>query len=129
VERIFAYAPDGVDHIVEVAFHPNIAVDERLLKLGGSIATYATGDPTPTIPFWPLVFKNVRLFFLGSDDFPAAAKAAAARALNETLEDEWPGLEVEARFPLESIAKAHELVEEHRASGRVVVTLEDRGTT
>jgi NADPH2:quinone reductase len=124
VERIFAHAPDGVDHIVEVAFHPNIAVDERVLKQGGSIATYATGDPTPTIPFWPLVFKNVRLFFLGSDDFPAAAKAAAARALNETLEDEWPGFEVEARFPLESIANAHELVEEHRASGRVVVTLE-----
>ncbi len=53
---------------------------------GGSIATYATGDPTPAIPFWPLVFKNVRLFFLGSDDFTAAAKMAAARALNETLE-------------------------------------------
>lgn len=124
VERILAQAADGVDHIVEVAFHSNITLDERLLKPGGSIATYATGDPNPEIPFWPLVFKNVRLFFLGSDDFPALAKTAAARALNETLEGEWPGPEVEARLPLESIAKAHELVEEHRASGRVVVTLE-----
>lgn len=124
VERILAQAADGVDHIVEVAFHSNIAVDERLLKPGGSIATYATGDPNPKISFWPLAFKNVRLFFLGSDDFPAAAKTAAARALNEALEGEWPGLEVEARLPLESIAEAHELVEESRAAGRVVVTLE-----
>ncbi len=126
VERILDHVPDGIDHIVEVAFHSNVSVDERLLKLGGSIATYATGDPTPAIPFWPLVFKNVRLFFLGSDDFPAAAKTAAARALNETLEGEWPGFEIEERFPLESIAKAHEVVEEHKASGRVVVTLGDQ---
>jgi len=70
------------------------------------------------------VFKNVRLFFLGSDDFPPADKLAAARALNERLEDEWPGFEIEARFPLESIAEAHEMVEERKVSGRVVLRLE-----
>jgi NADPH:quinone reductase len=123
VELVRSHSPDGVDHIVEVAFHANISVDEQLLKLGGSIATYATGDPTPTIPFWPLVFKNIRLFFLGSDDFPAAAKAAAARALNEALESEWSGFEVEARFPLESIAQAHEAIEERKVLGRVILSL------
>src|SRR5437016_3686995 len=64
IELVRARAPKGVDHIVEVAFDSNISVDEPLLVLGGSIATYATGDPTPAIPFWPLVFKNVRVFFL-----------------------------------------------------------------
>ena len=121
VGRIRVPAPDGVDHIVEVVFHSNITVDEKLLGLGGSIATYATGDPAPAIPFWPLVFKNVRLFFLGSDDFPAEAKIAAARRLSEILEGEWPGFEVEVPFPLESIAEAHEAVEARRALGRVVV--------
>jgi NADPH2:quinone reductase len=106
-----------------VAFHSNISTDEQLLALGGSIATYATGDPTPAIPFWPLVFKNVRLFFLGSDDFPAEAKMAAARALNEALEGVWPGFEIEARFPLEKIAEAHEAIEERKVSGRVVLSL------
>src|SRR5262249_55714340 len=61
VELVRAHSPDGVDHVVEVAFDANVSADERLLKLGGSIATYATGDPAPAIPFWPLVFKN-RLF-------------------------------------------------------------------
>jgi NADPH2:quinone reductase len=123
VERVRAHAPRGVDHIVEVAFHPNITVDEQLLGLSGSIATYSTGNPTPAIPFWPLVFKNVRLFFLGSDDFPAAAKMAAAHALNEALAGEWPGLEVELRFPLESIAEAHEAVEQRKVSRRVILGL------
>ncbi len=125
VELVHTQAPDGIDHIVEVAFHANISVDEKLLRLGGSVATYATGDPTPAVPFWPLVFKNVSLFFLGSDDFPAAAKMVAARALNETLEGEWPGFEVKARFPLALIAEAHKLIEEGSASGRVVVSLRD----
>jgi NADPH2:quinone reductase len=123
VELVRVHSPGGVDHIVEVAFDSNVAADERLLKLGGSIATYATGDPAPTIPFWPLVFKNIRLFFLGSDDFPPAAKVAAARALNEALEGEWPGLQIDARFPLESIAEAHGAVEGRKVSGRVILSI------
>ena len=122
VERIHQYAPDGVDHIVEVAFHANIMLDERLLTPNGSIATYATGDPRPVIPFWPLVFKNARLYFLGSDDFPAEAKLAAARDLNEVLQGEWTGFEIEAPYPLASIAEAHEAIEQRTVSGRVVVT-------
>ncbi|MEZ5351783.1 MAG: NADPH:quinone reductase [Bryobacteraceae bacterium] len=123
VDRIRVHAPEGVDHVVEVAFSSNIAIDAELLGLGGSIATYSTGAPEPTIPFWPLVFKNVRLFFLGSDDFPAAAKSAAASGLNEMLEGGWPGFEIEARFPLESIVEAHESVERRRVLGRVVVAI------
>ncbi len=123
VERVLALAPDGVDHIVEVAFEANISIDERLLRQGGSIAAYATGNPTPAIPFWPLVFKNVRLFFLGSDDFPEEAKSEAARCLNEVLESGWPGFQIHSVFPLHSIAMAHEMVEQGRVSGRVVLKL------
>ena len=123
VGRIRIHAAEGVDHIVEVAFHPNIAVDEPLLKPGGSIATYATADPLAPIPFWQLVFKNVRVCFLGSDDFAPDAKLAAARALNEILEGGWPGFQIEASLPLDKIAEAHEAVESHRGSGRVVLDL------
>lgn len=121
-----ALAPAGVDHIVEVAFHPNMPLDEQFLRQGGSVATYATGGPTPAIPFWPLVFKNVSIFFLGSDDFPAEAKLAGARALNEILQGEWPGFEIEARFPLRAIAEAHEAIEQRRLSGRVVLNILDQ---
>ena len=118
-----ALAPNGVDHVVEVAFGVNIEVDVDLLAAGGSIAAYATNAEKPVIPFWPLVFKNVRLFFLGSDDFPKKAKMSAATDLNAALEAGWSGFEIAERIPLEEIARAHEFVEHPVRAGRVVVIL------
>lgn len=125
VSRIRALAPEGVAHIVEVAFDANVAVDTELLVLGGSLAAYATGKPRPPIPFWELLFKNVRVHFLGSDDFPAAAKAAAARDLNAALVGGWPGFEIAHRFPLSAIAEAHKSLEQRRGPGRVVLLMPD----
>jgi NADPH:quinone reductase len=116
-------APDGVDHIVEVAFDANIGGDVELLAVGGSLAAYATGDATPVIPFWPLVFKNIRIFFLGSDDFPAEAKAVAARDLTVLLNTGWSGFQIDRRFPLPEIAEAHEYLEARHGSERIVLML------
>ena len=46
------------------------------------------------MPFWELLFKILRVFFLGSDDFPLAALAAEARESNAALEAGWPGFEI-----------------------------------
>jgi NADPH2:quinone reductase len=116
-----ALTPKGVDHIIEVAFGANIEVDLELLNMGGSIATYATDRETPQIPFWPMVFKNTRLFFLGSDDFPRDAKVLAAKDLNAALEDGWSGFDIAERIPLPEIALAHELAEHPVLRGRVIV--------
>src|SRR4051794_40495092 len=59
VGRIRTFAPEGVGHIVEVAFDTNIAADTELLAVGGSLAAYATGEPWPPLPFWELLFKNI----------------------------------------------------------------------
>jgi NADPH2:quinone reductase len=123
VARVRSLAADGVDHIVEVAFGANIENDIELLKMGGSVATYATDSPTPKIPVWQMVFKNIRVFFLGSDDFPKDAKMLAAQDLNRALEAGWSGFEVGERIPLSDIARAHELAEHPVRRGRVVVTL------
>jgi NADPH:quinone reductase len=121
VERVRALAPEGVHHIVEVAFATNIGVDLELLSVHGSVATYATDAATPPIPFWPLLFKNIRIDFLGSDDFRSADKADAARALNEALVAGWEGMEIGETLPLDAIASAHERVEAPVTKGRVVV--------
>jgi len=122
-ERVKALAPEGVDHIVEVAFGANIERDVELLKMGGSIASYATNEATPAIPFWQMVFKNIRIFFLGSDDFAPEVKAAAARDINAALEAGWPGFAIGERVPLGEIVRAHELAEHPQHPGRIVVTL------
>ena len=121
LDRMKALAPDGVDHIVEVAFGANVDADVEMLKMGGSIGAYATDNATPKVPFGLMVFKNIRLFFLGSDDFPTEAKAAAMRDLNDALQAGWPGFEIGERIPLAEIARAHELVEHPVRRGRVVV--------
>jgi NADPH2:quinone reductase len=119
--RIRSLAPEGIDHIVEVAFGANVEVDVELLKMGGSIASYATDSATPKIPFWQMVIKNIRVFFLGSDDFPKAAKMQAALDLNTALEAGWSGFEIGERVSLTEIARAHELVEHPARPGRVIV--------
>jgi hypothetical protein len=66
--------------------------------MGGSIATYANDRETPQIPFWPMMFKNTRPFFLGSDDFPRDAKVLAAKDLNAALEAGWSGFDITERI-------------------------------
>lgn len=121
--RIKALAPEGIEHVIEVAFDANIALDVEVLAQGGSIATYATGAPTPSLPVWLLVFANARLFFVGSDDVPTEAKQEAAGDINRALEAGWPGPNIAAAFPLEYIAQAHEAVEYPTKPGRLVLTL------
>jgi len=65
-----------------------------------------------------LLFKNVRVFFIGSDDFPPDAKVAAAGPLNDALAC---GLEIAESFPLEEIAAAHQRLERLGGRGRIVL--------
>jgi NADPH:quinone reductase len=123
IDRVRAVAPRGVDHIVEVAFGSNVPTDLEVLTLGGSIATFATDIDAPRIPFWPLLFKNVRVFFVGSDDVPVDAKRAAAVAVTDALAEGWTGFDIAERWPLEAIATAHEHIEQLSGRGRIVLTL------
>ena len=54
----------------------------------GSIAAYPTEADAPELSFWPPVFKNIRVFFLGSDDFRQTQRRQP-RALNEALLAAW----------------------------------------
>jgi NADPH:quinone reductase len=116
-------APDGVDHIVEVAFAANIKTDTEVLAQGGSVATYATNLPLAETPVWQLAFVNAKLFFVGSDDVPSEAKIEATRDINKSLEAGWKGLNIAEIVPLNQIARAHELVEHPARSGRVIVAI------
>ncbi|MBT8185069.1 MAG: NADPH:quinone reductase [Eudoraea sp.] len=119
-EHVLSAYPEGVDHIVEVAFTANIETDVALLKQGGSIAAYASDQNLAGIPFWPLVFSNISIHFLGSDDFSDVSKQAAAQDLAKALAEGWPGLEIGEIYDLEAIDLAHLHIENRRA-GRALV--------
>lgn len=116
-------APNGVDHIIDVAFGANATLNADVLAPGGSIAAYASDLPNPTIPFWPLLFRNAAIFLLGSDDFPVDAKLAAVRELNAVLESRWTGPRIAQRFALADVARAHDTVDRGRPRGCVIVTI------
>ncbi|MFF0036187.1 NADPH:quinone reductase [Streptomyces mirabilis] len=116
---IRTYAPQGVDRIIEVALSDNADLDTAVAATDAVIAAYATRADRTEIPFWPLLFKNVTLRLLGSDDFPAEARRQAARDLTAAAA---LTVDVGDRYPLEDIAKAHDRVDAG-GRGRVLVTI------
>ncbi|HEV7824156.1 MAG TPA: NADPH:quinone reductase [Mycobacteriales bacterium] len=117
---ILAAAPDGVDRIVEVALSANADLDAEVAGPRAVIAAYSSPAARVELPFWPLLFANVTLRLLGSDDFPAEAKERAARDLTEAVAAGQLHAHIAQTYPLEEIVKAHEAVEAGR-NGRVLI--------
>ena len=107
VGAIRAHAPDGVDRIVEVAFSDNIDLDAGVAKSHAVIAAYASRGDRPDLPFWPMLFDNITIRLLGSDDFPSAAKQQAAADLTAAAGDGALSIPIRAPLPLEQVAHAH----------------------
>jgi NADPH2:quinone reductase len=108
---IRAIAPEGVDCVVEVAFSANVALDAEVLRQGGVVAAYGTVEAEPRIPFWPMLFDNLTIRLLGSDDFPPEARADAVRELTAAAAAGALTIPVARPLPLERIAEAHDLVD------------------
>lgn len=119
---IRAHAPNGVDRIIEVSLSDNADLDDAVAANDAIIAAYATRSARTEIPFWTLLFNNVTLRLLGSDDFPDQARRQAVRDLTAAAAVGALTVEVGARFPLEEIAKAHDRVDAG-GRGRVLVTI------
>jgi NADPH2:quinone reductase len=123
-ERVMALTDGaGVDHVVEVDFGANLPITLAALKPNGSVATYASmTEPEPAIPFYPLMFKNVRLLWVFVYEMPQEAMADAGRDVNAWLAS---GAAVHPRqhaFSLDRLADAHVAVEQG-AVGKVIVSV------
>jgi NADPH2:quinone reductase len=109
-EAIRALAPDGVHRIVEVAFSDNADLDAGVVAADAVIAAYASRDDRPDFPFWPMLFANVTIRLLGSDDFPQAAKRHAAEDLTAAARDGALSIPTSEPLRLDQIAEAHDRV-------------------
>jgi NADPH2:quinone reductase len=121
VAQVRALAPEGIDRIIEVALSENVELDAAVVSQGAVIAAYGSVKPRPELPFWPLLFSNVSVRLLGSDDFPAEAKAEAARGLTRAVADGQLRIDGRKVFALGDIVAAHEAVERGETGGRVLV--------
>src|SRR4051794_14586342 len=110
-EAIRAHAPDGVHRIIEVAFSENADLDAAVAAPDGVIAAYATRRERPDFPFWPMLFANLTIRLLGSDDFPRAAKRQAAADLTTAARRGALSIPIAQPLALDHIAKAHDRVD------------------
>jgi NADPH2:quinone reductase len=124
VDAIRHYAPDGVDRIVEVSFSDNVDLDAQVAKNQAVIAAYATRGDRPDLPFWPMLFNNLTIRLLGSDDFPAWAKQQAAADLSNAARDGAVSIDIDTPVLLERVAEAHDRVDSG-SKGRVLLRIPD----
>jgi NADPH2:quinone reductase len=116
------HAPGGVDRVIEVAFSDNVDLDAAVAADNAVIAAYGTREDRPVFPFRPLLWANVTIRLLGSDDFPVAAKREAASALTTAARDGALSIAIGDPLPLDRIAEAHDRVDAG-ARERVLISL------
>lgn len=123
-------APNGVDHIVEVAIAENAGLDVEVVANHGSIGYYAdNGGDSFTAAVRASFAKNVRwqgllLYTVGEQALRAAAEdVSAAVAAGALPVGESAGLPV-TWFPLAETAAAHDAVADG-AVGKVLVRVSD----
>ena len=68
-----------------------------------------------------MLFANLTIRLLGSDDFPAAAKQQAAAELTAAARDGALRIPIDEPLPLDRIAEAHDRVDAGTRAGVVLV--------
>ena len=112
----------GVDLIVDVDFGANQAASLDLIRESGTIASYASAAAmTPTLSFYPLMFKNVTLRMLIVYLVPDAVRRRGEAALDRWFESGALRHAVVPGGGLADCAAAHDLVSSGGKLGSVVL--------
>ena len=120
--RAAAGGPANVDHVVEVNFGANVAMDLAVIARNGVIASYGSdGNPEPTLPYGPFTQKDVTLRMALIYEAAQSARDHAARDIDAMLQDGRLKHQVARRFPLDAIAAAHEAMESGTTMGKLLL--------
>jgi NADPH:quinone reductase-like Zn-dependent oxidoreductase len=118
IPAIRQVTPAGVDRIIEVALSAKADLDAAIVRNGAVLAAYASPKDRPELPFWPMLFANVTIRLLGSDDFPLRAKDAVARDLTHAAAQSALSITIAEIVPLAQIAAQIPAAQELIESGR-----------
>lgn len=111
----------GVDRVIELDLAANAALDCEVLRTGGEVVAYGSSPQPLNLPFPVLLAKNIELRFFMVYHLDEADRARATAALQRMLARGELQHNVALRLPLAKIAEAHEIVEQGRAMGNVVL--------
>ncbi len=114
----------GVDRILEVEFGGNLSVSEHVIKNNGVIAAYGSvAEANPSVPFYNLMFKSVKLntyliYIVADSD-----RANINQGINAALSDNALTPIIAKSFQLSETVNAHQSVEEGSIIGNVVINI------
>ena len=114
----------GVDRILEVEFGGNLSVSEQVIKNNGVIAAYGSvAEANPSLPFYNLMFKGVKLntyliYIVSEKD-----RADINKGITSALSDNVLTPIIAESFNLSEIINAHQSLEEGSVIGNVVINI------
>lgn len=112
----------GVDHVVDVDFGGNLAATLASLRMGGSLAFYASStDREPRVAASTLMQKHLTIHGMVLPSVPHEARRRAQTDIARFIATPGRMLSVAARLPLDEAAAAHETVERGGKVGTVVI--------
>jgi len=119
---IAANGGQPVDRIIEPEFGLNIAADTEMIAPNGTLCAYGSAlEPSPTLPFMPLMFKAVTLDLALIYILTADQRQDMVRILTKALEENALQCPIETVFPLDQAAAAQRAVEAGQRAGAVLV--------
>ena len=114
-----------VDRIVDVEFGGNLPTSVEVLRIGGTIATYAsTNVPEPTLPFFQMMYKDITIRCVIVYAMPESAKDHAIADIDAALSANALQHRIAHTLPLDKIAESNELVEQGNIRGAVVLSID-----
>ena len=117
----------GITHAIEAEFGQNADMLAKVLRDNASICAYGSaGNMRPEMPFYPLMFKNIRLTMMLVYLLDARARTEAAEAIDRWLKAGVLDALIARNLPLDAAAEAHEAVEAGNKAGSVILTISEQ---
>ncbi|HUZ66443.1 MAG TPA: NADPH:quinone reductase [Beijerinckiaceae bacterium] len=122
VERVQALTHGrGVDRMAEVDLSGNASVLPQILARNGLCAAYGSNARQATFEFGPMIMSGAAVRFFIVYELDDSARRQAISDLNRWLEGDRIHHNIAAVLPLDRTIEAHEMVEQGRAIGNVIV--------
>ncbi len=111
----------GVDRVVEVDIAGNAALLPQIVAKDGLCVAYGSNAPQATFDFGPMILSGAAVRFFIVYELSAEARARGVADVNRWLTEGRLRHAIGATLPLARTAEAHELVEQGRVIGNVIV--------
>ena len=113
----------GVDAVIEMDFTANAGLYPACVRSGATIVVYGMGSTEATLQTFWFMRNRIALRFVYVYELEPAERQAILRELDALLREGTLLHTVAQRLPLAEIARAHDLVEQGRVLGNVVLDI------